>query len=103
MRAVQPCSDPCDIRAPRSPRLHLTRCNAQRLPSHFATLPSLRRETPQSGDAYLFLPAQEACEMGVERFGTHARRRLERRTLPWACDAQKISTQADCLVVSNNV
>ena len=59
MRAVQPCSDPCDIRAPRSPRLHLPRCNAQRLPSHFATLPSLRRETPQSGDAYLFLPARD--------------------------------------------
>ena len=100
MRAVQPCSDPCDIRAPRSPCLHLPRCNAQRLPSHFATLPSLRRETPQSGDAYLFLPAQEACEMGVERFGTRARRRLERRTLPWACDAQKISTQAEKAKVS---
>ena len=100
MRAVQPCSDPCDIRAPRSPCLHLPRCNAQRLPSHCATLPSLRRETPQSGDAYLFLPAQEACEMGVERFGTRARRRLERRTWPWACDAQKISTQAEKAKVS---
>ena len=100
MRAVQPCSDPCDIRAPRSPCLHLPRCNAPRLPSHCATLPSLRRETPQSGDAYLFLPAQEACEMGVERFGTRARRRLERRTWPWACDAQKISTQAEKAKVS---
>ena len=38
---------------------------------------------------------QEACEMGVERFGTRARRRWERRTRPWACDAQTISTQAE--------
>ena len=38
--------------------------------------------------------------MGVERFGTRARRRLERRTLPWACDAQKISTQAEKAKVS---
>ena len=93
-------SDPCDIRAPRSPCLHLPRCNAQRLPSHCATLPPLRRETPQSRDAYLFLPVQEACEMGVERFGTRARRRWERRTWPWACDAQKISTQAEKAKVS---